>query len=32
MRRLVVGDDAVEVEYDGADHGLASLVRLVKPL
>jgi hypothetical protein len=24
--RLVVGDDAVEIEYDGANHGLASLV------
>ena len=32
MRRLVVGDDAVEVENNGTDHGLASLVRLVTPL
>jgi hypothetical protein len=32
MRRLVVDDDAVEIENNGADHGLASLVRLVKPL
>jgi hypothetical protein len=32
MRRLVVGNGSGEVENHGADHGLASLVRLVKPL
>jgi hypothetical protein len=32
MRHLVVGDDAVEVEYDSADHGLASLARLEEPM
>ena len=31
-RRLVGGDDAVEVKNHGADHGLAALVRLVNPL
>jgi len=32
MRRLVIGYDAVEIENNGADHGLISLVCLVTPL
>jgi hypothetical protein len=32
MRRFVVGNDAIDADNNGADHDLASRVRLVKPM